>query len=362
MVSPGFQTRFDILIDVDWPQIDLLAVIPYVFPLLFLGTTLFLYQRHMSQEDLKRNLLVLIIISCYTASFFLVLYAGYGAVWWGPDELTFGSWWPFMGAIGWLTNAVFGSIVIGTIYIVAISFVFAIIAHRVITPPEPDYVGLREDLKESREKAEFMRAKAQELEGENKQLKEFMSEKEQALTSLQEELVSVKTTFGEKEAAMMAQLREATIVAEPGIVAGPGPEEELLQTISRKDQTITELQSEISQLKSLLETSGEEPVVRTEAGADKSVLDDYARRAETATEVADSVISDLAELMSMIDGSSMEPSAKSAVTELVSGLGRAIGKVAGPPGEREVDGPRIEMIGAVMMVHEILDAVKRQIH
>jgi hypothetical protein len=47
---------------------------------------------------------------------------------------------------------------------------------------------------------------------------------------------------------------------------------------------------------------------------------------------------------------------------LVSGLGRAIGKVAGPPGERDTEGPKIEMIGAVMMVHEILDGVKRQIH
>jgi hypothetical protein len=170
VVSPEFQSRLDMLIDVDWPQIDLLAVVPFVIPLLFLGTTLFLYQRHMSQEDLKRNFLVLMIISCYTASFFLVLYAGYGAVWWGPDELTLGSWWPVMGAIGWLTNVVFGSIIIGTIYIVAISFVFAIIAHRVIAPPEPDYVGLREDLKESHEKAEFMREKAHQLEGENQQL------------------------------------------------------------------------------------------------------------------------------------------------------------------------------------------------
>jgi hypothetical protein len=115
-------------------------------------------------------------------------------------------------------------------------------------------------------------------------------------------------------------------------------------------------------LKSLLETSGEKPVVEIETGASKSILDDYERRAETATDVADTIISDLAELMSMIDGSSMEPSAKSAVIDLVSGLGRAIGKVAGPPGEREKDGPKIEMIGAVMMVHEILDGVKKQVH
>ena len=66
--------------------------------------------------------------------------------------------------------------------------------------------------------------------------------------------------------------------------------------------------------------------------------------------------------MSLIDGSSLEPSAKTAIADLVSGLGRAIGRVAGPPGERDKKSPKIEMIGAVMMVHEILDGIKRQIH
>jgi hypothetical protein len=357
MVSPGYQTSIEALIDIEWPQIDLLAVVPYVIPLLFFGTIILLYQRYMPQEDKKRNLLVLIIISCYTASFFLVLYAGYGAVWWGPDELTFGSWWPFMGAIGWLTNTVFGSIIVGTIYILAVSLVFAIVASRVIAPPEPDFVSLRNDLKETQEEAKFMKAKAQKLEGENKQLKEFVSDKEKALTILQEELESLKKSFSEKEATMMAQLREATLVAESEVIPGPGPEEELLQTISKKDRTISELQSEISQLKSLLETSGVEPAVGLDA-ASKSKLDDYSRRAETATEIADTVISDLAKLMSMIDSSSLEPSAKSAITNLVSGLGRVIGKVAG---SREREGPKIEMIGAVMMLHELIDGIKRQI-
>jgi hypothetical protein len=283
------------------------------------------------------------------------LYAGFGIA--GAWNL--GSWLPFMNAVDWLTSAIFDTNIFGAVYIVAISFIFILVAYRIIAPPEPDFVSLRDDLKESQEKAEFTREKAQKLEGENRELKEFVTEKEQALTALQEELATMKTSFAETEKVMKEQLREATLVTEPS--AGLGPEEELLQTISKKDQTISELQSEICQLKSLLESAGAETAMTIEASDSKSKLDGYSRRAETATEVADTVISDLAELMSMIDGSSLEPSAKSAIAELVSSLGRAIGKIAGPPGEREKEGPKIEMIGAVMMVHEILDGVKRQI-
>ena len=357
MVSPISQSDIQALQSIQWPESDLLAVIPYIIPLVLFGITLFFYQRHMPQDDLKRNLLVLLMLFCYFSAFILVLYAGFGSA----GDWSLGSWSFFIIVVNFVTRNVFGSSIIGTVYIIAISIFAIFVAYRVITPPEPDFVSLREELKESREKAEFMREKAYQLEGENKQLKEFLSGKETTLSVLQEEIDALKKSFSEKEAMLMTQLQEATITAEPA-AAESGPEEELLQTISRKDQTISELQNEIVQLKSLLETSGEEPVVEIETGDSKSILDDYTRRAETATEVADTVISDLAELMSMIDGSSMEPSAKSAVTDLVSGLGRAIGKVAGPPGEREVDVPKIEMIGAVMMVHEILDAVKRQIH
>ena len=121
MVSPTFQSDLIAMVTLDWPQIDLLAVVPYVLPLIFLATALLLYQRHMPQNEPMRNLVVLIIIGCYFSAFLLVLYSGYGAEWWGDGDWTMGSWLPFMGAIDWLTNTVFGSIYIGTIYIIAIS-------------------------------------------------------------------------------------------------------------------------------------------------------------------------------------------------------------------------------------------------
>jgi len=88
-------------------------------------------------------------------------------------------------------------------------------------------------------------------------------------------------------------------------------------------------------------------------------LESLSRRAETATEVADSVISDMAQLMSQVETSKMDPQAKKVLTALIEGLGRAVGRISRPAPGKVSDEPKIEMIGAIMMIHEVLDFVKK---
>ena len=45
------------------------------------------------------------------------------------------------------------------------------------------------------------------------------------------------------------------------------------------------------------------------------------------------------------------------MTDLVANLGRAMGRVVAPSDEKDI--PRVELIGAVMMVHEIVDTMKK---
>ena len=91
MVSPGITSGIGALIDFEFPGSDLAAVVPYVLPLIFVGTVFLLYQRYMPRTERNRNLLVLGGGVCYLLSFVLVLYAGFGAIWWGADEHTIGS-------------------------------------------------------------------------------------------------------------------------------------------------------------------------------------------------------------------------------------------------------------------------------
>jgi hypothetical protein len=347
------------LIDFEFPGSDLVAVLPYVLPLLFIGTTLLLYQRFMDRAELRRNAILALGIVCYLLSIGLIVFGGFGPGWWRADGLPLGSWDLFYPGLQWMTDALFGSVYIGTLYIFAMVAIVAIVGRAVIAPPNPDFVKLNDELKEARSEAEHAKTKVQEAETQNKRLNEFVSEKEAALGTLQTQI----DTLQERIAVLQAQLEEPA-----AIPADASREEELLTVISQKDQTLTTLQAEIASLKQAaqvgVETSAagtSEEVARLESLVSErdEKLEEFGRRAETASEVSDSVISDLVELISMVEGSSLDDPAKKALTGLVEGLGRAIGRVAGPPDERTKEEPKIEMIGAVMMVHEIVDGIKR---
>jgi len=124
-------------------------------------------------------------------------------------------------------------------------------------------------------------------------------------------------------------------------MASPTPdrEPELLETISQRDASIAELENRIQQLQSSLAEASTPAAMAPESGVKAEQLEaslqetqarlqDYLRRAETAAEVSDSVISDLAELMSQVEASGMDPSAKHSVVNLIKNVGRAIGRVS----------------------------------
>ncbi|TFG03928.1 hypothetical protein EU538_12950, partial [Candidatus Thorarchaeota archaeon] len=344
-------------VDFQFPMSDIIAVIPYVLPLIFLGTIFLLYQRYLPREMLRRNALVFFGIVFYIAAFLMVLYTGFGSVWWGPDELTFGSWSFLMGLLQSFTDLVFGSVLASMIYLVLTITVLSMATNYVIAPPNPDFVGLREDLKNAQEALRTAEKTVQELEAEKKQLTEQFADREERLAELQTELESLKSRVESAEAekaSLAKQLEEA-----PGI--GTEREQELLAEIGKKDEAIRRLQSEIEDLRLVVESKpgpsvDQEKVAKMESelGTAKATLADVARRAETASEVSDSVISDLAELISTVESSNLDPSAKIALTSLVKSLGRAMGRVSRPDDEKTPD-TRVEMIGAVMMVHEIVD-------
>ncbi|MHA2378501.1 MAG: hypothetical protein ACXADS_04435 [Candidatus Thorarchaeota archaeon] len=344
MVDPNISTGIAALIDIDFPMVDVLAVTPYVLPLLFIGTALLLYQRHLPREALRRNLLVAGGLGCLVTAVIMTLYAAFGGTPWIPGQ-DFGSWWDFMAIIQLMTDVLFGSIYVGALYITVIALVFAVVARKVISPPDPDFVALRSELKEAQDVSKRTKADVQKLEGENKRLQEFLSERESSLTAVQAQLDAIKSETAERERAM-AQMQAKMA----DTVASPEREEELLITITQKDQTISDLQSEIAHLKLQLDSAAAVP-------DPDSKLHDYVRRAETAAEVSDSVISDLAELISQVESSSLDVAAQIALTTLIKSMGRAMGRVSEAAGGAAE--PRIELIGAVMMAHEVVDAVKK---
>ena len=89
--------------------------------------------------------------------------------------------------------------------------------------------------------------------------------------------------------------------------------------------------------------------------------EDLKRRSETASQVSDSVISDLVELISQVESSNREDSAKQTIVSLIEGLGRSMTRVAREAGEVQFNEPKIEMIGAILMVNEIVDAIKKMV-
>ncbi len=99
--------------------------------------------------------------------------------------------------------------------------------------------------------------------------------------------------------------------------------------------------------------------LETKLKFDEAKLESLNRRAETATEVADSVISDLAHLISQVESSKLDAQAKKVIATLIESLGKAVNRVSRPTGEKTAEEPKVEIIGAVMMIHEIVDTVKK---
>jgi hypothetical protein len=351
MANPNIVAGFHAAIDITYPEVDVLAVTPYVLPLLFIGAAVLLYQRHLPQDSGRRNLLVAAGGGSFLAGIIMLLYAAFGGTPWVEGQ-DFGTYEEFMGVVQIMTDRSYGEIVSGALYIVFIAIIFAGIASKVISPPDPDFVALRDVLKEAQDKMKSMKDNVQKIEGENKELNEFLSEKENSLTALQGQLDAIKEEVSEREAAMSAM--EASLSSAG---ASPDQEQELLQTISEKDVTISNLQSEIELLKVKAESGAAAPgAIDTDS---MTKLQDYVRRAETASEVSDSVISDLAELISQVEGSPLDVSAQIALTTLIKTMGRAMGRVSAPPSGLVKAEPKIELIGAVMIAHEIVDGIKK---
>lgn len=358
MVSLDILRDFDALIDFEFPASDLVAVLPYVLPLIFIGTTFILFQRFMPQKDLKRNVLWISSLGCFITASVLVLYSGFG--------FSFGSWWGFVTLLQGVTDIIFGSVITGTLYIVSIAIIFALVAKSVIAPPDPDFTSLKDELKQIQDASSTSIEKVQKLEAENKKLHEFLSEREESLATLQGELESLKLIAGDGPLPE-PKLEEPVTSSE----IDEDMERDLLFTVSQKDQTISRLQSEIADLRLIMESGETTPTSETAISGDvdekiarlesklktnETTLEDFERRSATAAEVSDSVISDLAELISQIENSGIDETTRKAMANLVENLGRAMGRVVGPS---DKDIPRVELIGAVMMVHEIVDTIKK---
>ena len=157
-------------------------------------------------------------------------------------------------------------------------------------------------------------------------------------------------------------------------------EDELKAQLLERDQSIESLQIEIADLRLVLENTETKPAPIEpltpaapliddskvkELEAQLQVLqakwEDIARRSETASQVSDSVISDLVELISQVQSSNREDSAKKTIVSLIEGLGRSMTRVAREAGEVQLHEPKIEMIGAILMVNEIVDAIKKMV-
>jgi len=363
-------SRFEFLVDFGTPMDDIVATLPYVIPLLFFGTILILYQRHLPQNDLKRNFMVLFSIGCIFLAIGLVVYAASGALGW-----TFGSYDFFTAALQVVTNFIFGSTITSLVYLVALGILFTIFAYYIITPPEPDLAGLREDLKLTKEVAQLSKQAIYKLEVENKKLNEFINDKEESLAALEGDLEAIKAEVSERETAlkqMEAQLK--------GKVVPSKVEDKLKAQILERDQSIESLQVEIADLRLVLENTEKAPMTMESPTPVAPVIDsskvkeleaqlhsiqakweDLSRRSETASQVSDSVISDLVELIAQVESSTREDSAKKTIVSLIEGLGRSMTRVAREANDVELDEPKIEMIGAILMVNEIVDAIKKMV-
>jgi len=373
MNSPAVISGFELLVDFGVPMDDIVATLPYVLPLLFFATILLLYQRHLPQDELKRNLMVLFSILSFLLATGLVVYAASGALWW-----EFGSYVRFTSILQTVTNFIFNSTVTSILYVLTVAILFAVFAYFVITPPEPDLAGLREDLKLTKEVAQLGKQAIFKLESENKKLNEFITEKEEVLASLEGELETIKAEVAEREVSLKEKEERLA-----GKIAPSKIEAELQTQIQERDESIEALQVEIADLRLLLENAESKtaevvkPIppptqvpdvddarikeLEVQIQSFQAKWEDLNRRSETAQQVSDSVISDLVELISQVENSKRDDSAKATIVQLIEGLGRSMTRVAREAGEPQFNEPKIEMIGAILMVNELVDAIKKMV-
>lgn len=343
------------------PMDDIVAILMFAMPLVVLGIILLIYQRHLPREDLKRNVMVIFGLLCILATFLGVLFAASDALPWD-----FGSWNTFAYGLQLLTDFVFGSVVSSLLYFTALCVIFAVLAHYIIATPDPDFTGLREELKQARDEVKVARESIQKLEVDNKRLNEFLTEREETLTTLEGELETIKTEVGAREDSITMMEEQLKAKDVPSTI-----ESELRAQLKQRDVTIESLQSEIDDLRLVIEGTGvaETPKLddsklkelQKEIHENQARWVDLVRRAETASEVSDSVISDLVELISQVQASGKDESAKQAIVSLIEGLGRSMTRVARESGDVRADEPKVEMIGAIIMVNEIVDAIKKMI-
>ncbi len=351
---------FKLLVNFGAPMDDIVATLPYVIPLLFFAIILSLYQRHLPQESLRRNLMVLFSILSLILSFGLLLYASSSALSW-----TFGSWSMFSSGLQALTNLIFNSPSTSLLYVLSITILFTVSAYFVISPPDPDLTGLREDLKLTKEVVYVSKQAIQKLEAENKKLNEFIAEKEQSLTTLESELEGIKAEVTERETSI--EIMEEQLKSK----APSSTAEDILRSqLADRDASIEALQSEIADLRFTIENtevhttpsdSNQINELSVELQSMKVRWEDLVRRSETASEVSDSIISDLVELISQVEASGRENTVKEAMVSLIEGLGRSMTRVAREAGNIDTGEPKIELIGAIIMINEIVDAIKKMV-
>ncbi|MFW9961805.1 MAG: hypothetical protein ACFFDV_12355 [Candidatus Thorarchaeota archaeon] len=361
MTDLSTQAGFQLLVTLGTPMDDILATGIFALPLAALGIILLVYQRHLPREALKRNVMVITGIVSIGAAFLGVLFAASSAFPW-----SFGSSATYSRGLQLLTDLLFGSVETSLLYFLGCIVFFALVAHYIIAVPEPDLVSLRTELKTAKEEVKLAKETVRRLEVDNKRLNEFLSEKETYLTNLEGELDTIKAEIGEREESISMMEEQLKAKSTPSDM-----ENKIKAQLKEKDLSIEALQSEIADLRLILENTKTSPVSKKDDGRlmelEKSLHEsqtrwsDLIRRAETASEVSDSVISDLVELISQVQASKKEDSAKQTLVTLIEGLGRSMTRVAREIGDVRADEPKIEMIGAIIMTNEIVDAIKKMI-
>ena len=361
MTSHLTSIGYELFVEFEIPMDDIVASIPYVVPLLALAILLVLYQRHLPQTAMKRNIILCVGILSFGAAMIAVIYSVFGTL------LGFGSATTFGHFLQLLTDIFFGSIWSSLLYVAGFIVVLAIIGYYVISPVDPDLVALRDELKGSKDESKTSKDELQKLEAENKRLNEFVSEKEGSLTALEGELEAIKAEIGERETSIALMEEQLKV----GPAAAPVPDEGLVEKVKMKDALIQSLESEIADLRLASEGATRPPAPATDdsivpelsskLNEAQTKWEDLSRRAETAAEVSDSVISDLVELISQVESSNQSDGGKQALVALIESLGRSMTRVAREIGDSHGEEPKVEMIGAIIMVNEIVDTVKKMV-
>ncbi|MFW9811437.1 MAG: hypothetical protein ACFFF9_03210 [Candidatus Thorarchaeota archaeon] len=358
MTSPITPAQLEMLVTFELPMDDIVASLPYVLPMITLGVLLLFYQRHLVRTSMKRNLMILIGTLSFAIAVIAVIYASLGGM------LGFGSWTTFINGLQLLTDFFFGSILYSLVYVIAFTAILSLMAYFVISPPDPDLTRLKEELKEAQQESKTVKGDIKKLEVENKRLNEFVTEKEDRLTSLSSELDTIKAEVAEREKSIA--LMEEQLKSKGAPVAAT--DEGMAEQLKMKDHLIASLESEISDLRIAAAgippsaaDHGIVPELSSKLKEAQTRWEDLGRRAEAATEVSDSVISDLVELISQVESSSKDEGAKKALVTLIESLGRSMTRVSREVGDTHGEEPKIEMIGAIIMVNEIVDTIKKTV-